>query len=64
LKLLLDVKCYIIDGRPYYRVHFSTKQARTLGLKKGDKLHIEVLEIQRPQFNKIEIKETTLTEVI
>lgn len=64
MKLLLDVKCYIIDGKPYYRVHFRTKQARTLGLQKGDKLLVEVLELQRPEFSTIELKETTLTEAI
>lgn len=63
MKLLLEVKCYIIDGKPYYRIHFKTKQARTLGLQKGDKLLIEVLEIQRPEFNTIELRQTPLTEV-
>lgn len=64
MKLLLDVKCYIIDGHPYYRVHFKTKQARDLGLQKGDKLLVEVIEHRRPEFNPIELKETTLTEAI
>ena len=64
MKLLLEVKCYIIDGKPYYRVHFSTKQARTLGLTKGDNLLVEVIEIQRPTFDTIKLKETKLTEAI
>ena len=64
MKLLLDVKCYIIDGKPYYRVHFKTKQARSLGLQKGDQLIVEVIEIKRPEYSTIELKETTLTEVI
>ena len=62
MELLLDVKCYIIDKKPYYRVHFSTKQARAIGLQKGDKLLIEILEHRRPEFNTLELKKTTLTE--
>ena len=64
MKLLLDIKCYVIDGHPYYRVHFSTKQARSIGLQKGDKLLIEILEHRRPEFNNLELKETKLTEAI
>lgn len=66
MQLTLDIKCYIIDEKPYYRVHFSTKQARALGLQKGDKLIVEVIKIDRPtgEFNTIELKKTTLTEVI
>ncbi len=64
MQITLDVKCYVIDGKPYYRNHFTTKQARALGLKKGDKLIVEVIKIDRPtkEFNTIKFKETTLTE--
>lgn len=64
MKLLLEVKCYIIDGKPYYRIHFKTKQARSIGLQKGDKLLVDIVEIQRPEFSPIQLKETTLTEAI
>ena len=66
MKLILDVKCYIMHGKPYYRVHFSIKQARELGLNKGDKLHVEVTKIDRPtnEFNTINLRENKIKEVI
>lgn len=63
MKLLLEVKCYIIDGHPYYRVHFKGNQARDLGLQKGDKLLVEILEHRRPEFSTVDLKETTLMEI-
>jgi len=51
MRLLLEVKCYLIDGKPYYRIHFSKKQSNRLGFQKGDKLLVDIIEIQRTENN-------------
>ena len=49
MRLLLEVKCYLIDGKPYHRIHFSKKHSDRLGLQKGDKLLVDIIEIQRTE---------------
>ncbi|MBA7493930.1 hypothetical protein ES702_04496 [subsurface metagenome] len=51
MRLLLEVKCYLIDGKPYHRIHFSKKQSNMMGLQKGDKILVDVIEIQRTDLN-------------
>lgn len=51
MRLLLEVKCYLIDGKPYYRIHFSKKQSNMLGLQKLDKILVDIIEIQRTDLN-------------
>jgi len=48
VKLIVDIKCNMMHEKPYYRIHFSTKQAKDLELMKGGKLHIEITKIERP----------------
>ena len=63
MQLLLDVKAYVITGHTYYRVHFSKKQANLLGLQKGDKLLVKIIEHQRLQpINFKEIKLDIVSE--
>lgn len=51
MELLLETKCYIIDGYPYFRIHIKKKQQDLLQLHKGDKLLVDVKEIQRTELN-------------
>ena len=51
MELLLATHCYVIDGHPYFRIHLSRKNSDMLELKKGDKLLVDIKEIQRTNLN-------------
>lgn len=66
MELLLETKCYLIDGHEYFRIHLKRKHSDMLGLQRGDKLLVEIKEIQRTDLNPIyyTLKLDDLPEVI
>jgi len=63
LEMLLETKCYIISGKPHFRIHLKKKVVDRLGLQNGDNLLIDLKEVIRKQGDANKRYQVKLVEV-
>lgn len=63
MELLLNTKCYDIDGHPYFRIHLTKKHSNLLGLQQGDTLLVDIKEIVREKGDKKKRYQVKLLEI-